>query len=89
MSKITVPVEVEKESYELEDGMVTFVATVWPKLKDGFQIGDLGVLISAIIALTPALKGVEQIPAEAAEDPSAFAMTGAVLLAKIVKVVRP
>jgi len=88
MSKITVPVEVSKEAHELAKGVAAFIATVWPKLKDGFQIADAGVLISAVVALTPALKGVELIPGEAVEDPGAFAMTGAVLLAEIVKAIR-
>lgn len=88
MAKIQVTVECAKETYELADGLATFIATVWPKLRDGVQIGDAGALVAAVIALTPALKGVEQIPAEATGEPEAFAMSGAVMLAKVIKALR-
>lgn len=88
MSKVQVTVECSKEAYELGEGVAAFIATVWPKLKDGFQVADAGALITAVLALAPALKGVEHLPAEAATESEAFAMSGVVMLSKIVKVLR-
>lgn len=88
MSKVQVTVEVTKEFHELGEGLANLVTVIKPALKDGLQASDVGAIIAAVIGFIPALKGVEQLGAEALAESEAFAMAGAVTLAKIVKAIR-
>ena len=86
--KVQVTVEVAKELSELLAGVVQLVVTLKPVLKDGMQAADVGALVAAALGFMPALKGVEQLPAEVTLEPGECAMAGAVFVANIVKALR-
>jgi hypothetical protein len=88
MSKVPVTVEAPKEFHELADGLVALVSVLKTKLADGWQLSDAPALFQAVTAFMPCLKGVEQLPAEAKDDPEAFVICGTLALAGIVKAVR-
>ena len=68
--------------------IVALVAALKPILKDGFQYSDIPQIIGAVIAFTPAFKGIETLPAEVMLEPGEFAMAGAKTIADLVKVIR-
>ena len=88
MSVISKEVSVSKEFSELGEGLVALITALKPAISDGFQVSDMGVIISSIVALVPALKGVELLDDEAIADPEAFALAGALASAGIVKALR-
>ena len=69
-----VTVQVSKESYELGQGVVKFLAALKQALKDGWQPGaDLPVLLNAaILDLVPGFQGVEKLGLEKQENLKAF-----------------
>src|SRR6478752_5205673 len=70
MEKVEVKYMLPKETLELKDGLVKFVAAVKKSLDDGFQPGqDLpAMLTSAMTDLVPAVYGVQKLPEEAVAD---------------------
>lgn len=74
MAKMKIETEVSKESYELGQGIVGFVASVKEALSDGWQLGeDLPEVVqSAMQHLVPALNGASELDDEAREDVAAF-----------------
>jgi hypothetical protein len=75
MAKLSVTLEVGKESYELGKGLADFIVAVKQALADGWQPGaDLPALIGATVGnLVPALQGVDQIKGEWDSDKMAVA----------------
>lgn len=69
-----VTVQVSKESYELGQGVVKFLAALKQALKDGWQPGsDLPILLNAaILDLVPGFQGVEKLGLEKQENLKAF-----------------
>lgn len=72
--KLEIKVQVEKEAYELGQGIKNMTLSCTKALKDGFQPGqDLPVVLqAAMVDLFPALQGVEKLGLELEEDASAF-----------------
>lgn len=70
MSKQNVTVEVEKEAYDLSQGLVQFVRHVKKALDDGWQPGsDLPVILSATLTdLVPAVQNMNALGADLAES---------------------
>jgi hypothetical protein len=87
MATVPVTVQVAKEFHELGDGFAALVKTLKPALKDGFQPSDVPAIFGAVMALIPALKGVEQLPAEAKADPEAFGLAGVLLVTGVLKAI--
>ena len=69
-----VTVQVSKESYELGQGVVKFLAALKQALKDGWQPGaDLPVLLNAaILDLVTGFKSKEKLGLEKQENLKAF-----------------
>lgn len=85
MDRLDVKVKMPKEAYELEQGIVKFVAACKAALDDGFQPGqDLPVLLTAAIAsLMPAIDGVHKLPEEVLGDIPAMIGLGGLLAADL------
>lgn len=88
---VEVKVLVPKETYELEQGIVKFVAACKAALDDGFQPGqDLPALLTAAIAsLLPAIDGVQKLPAEAVGDVAGMVGVGGLLAKDLVAIFVP
>lgn len=77
MAKIQVTVEVSKETQEVLAALVEIVKASKQALADGFQPGaDLPAIVAAAWAKLPeAISGLDQVPAEFAEDKAALVRT--------------
>jgi hypothetical protein len=75
MEKVSVQMEVAKEIYELTQGISSFIALAKKEIDDngGWSLGDdLPGLITAAAPLLQAIKGIDKIKDELAEDKVAF-----------------
>ena len=85
MAKQKVEVEVENETYELGLAVVGLVKAVKDVVADGKV--DVAEIVAAVIGqvdpLVKAVKGIEELPAEAKEDFAAFAKALALPLADV------
>lgn len=88
MATIQITSDVSKELYELLVGLTAFVARLKPALADGFSAGDLPALISAGMALAPALNGIEKCKDEYAENPGAFLRAASIGLSEMANVLK-
>lgn len=88
---IEVKVKVPKETYELEQGIVKFVAACKAALDDGFQPGqDLPMILTAAIAtLLPAIDGVQKLPEEAVSAIPGMINVGGLFAADLAAVFLP
>ncbi len=76
---------VAKEADELATGLAALVKAAMDALKDGWQMGeDLPALMAALVALGPAVDGLDQLDDEWAEDPQSVARVAALLVAELV-----
>ena len=91
MATKEVTVLVSKEAHELGEGLVGMAVAVKAALADGWQTGtDLPLVISAALTtLVPAVQGAELIPAEAGENPAAFAKAVALAVADGYEALKP
>lgn len=73
MSQV-ISVQVQKEAYELGQGVAKFVGDLKQALSDGWQPGqDLPAILQATMAdLIPAIQGVEKLGPELKENSKAF-----------------
>ena len=85
MAKISLQVEVSKETYELGKGIAEFVEAMKVALANGWQpMDDLPVALKATVTkLVPAIKGVDGIPQEITNDKTAFVRALALSMADI------
>lgn len=80
-----IQVQVSKELYEAGQGVAAFVKAMKGALADGWQAGhDLPIAMAAALEdLVPALNGINQVPAEVAEDKLAAAHAVALTLCDV------
>jgi len=73
MEKISIQVEVAKETHELGKGLVAMLAAVLEANKDGWQMGqDLPQVAMVAFQQMAAVEGIDKIKGEMEEDPAAF-----------------
>lgn len=73
-----VEMEFPKEMHELSQVVVKMIKVGKDALKDGFQMTDVIMMITAAMADLPAaIDGVDKLSAEFKENPSNFLMCGA------------
>lgn len=84
MEKLSITLEVSKETHELGEAVAGLVASLKAKNVDGFQITDVATAVAEnLAAIMTGISGVEKMGQERKEDPEAFANAAALMGAKI------
>lgn len=85
MATLDINVKVSKEAYELADGIKGLAVAIKTAIADGWDMNsDLPALMSAVIALAPAVQGIDQLDDEAKADIAAFSKALALPLADMI-----
>ena len=91
MATKDITVKVSKESYELGEGMASFIGAVKAALADGWNLGDdLPAIVSAAMTnLVPAVDGLTELDDEWAEDKASFMRAWALAGAQVFEKLQP
>lgn len=87
MSVKQVPVNVSEQAYALGGNLVQLVSAVMAAVKSGVNLGNLSVLVGAVLAdLIPIVSEVSALPAEEKENTQAFVTALGLQVEELVKV---
>ncbi len=89
MSLTTIPVEVDKEAYEISQALVMIVADVKKAVSDGVQPSDIAPIVTSVIAhLADKIAEFQMLAQEAKANQTAFAKALAISASDMYEVMR-
>lgn len=90
MAKLSIEVEVSKETYELGMAVGSMISGIKGALEDGWDLGeDLPAIVQAVVRnLGETMEGIREAGDEWEEDPQAFIAAVSLSIAEVMEIVK-